>query len=47
MIKFENAKQLFENVLIKAIETSMKSKGTLKNVFLGSEPPSPLDFQSR
>ena len=30
-----------------AIETLMKSKVTPEDVFLGSEPPSNLDFQSR
>ena len=30
-----------------AIETWMKSKVTPEDVFLGSEPPSHLDFHSR
>ena len=47
MIKFEKAKQFFENLLIEAIETSMKSKVTPEDVFLGSELPSRLYFQSR
>ena len=36
-----------KNLSIKAIETSMKLKVTPAAVFLGSEPPSRLDFQSR
>ena len=41
------AKQFFENLSIEVIETSMKSKVTPEDVFLVSEPPSHLDFQSR
>ena len=33
--------------MIEAIETSMKSKVTPEDVFLGSEPPSHLNFQIR
>ena len=47
IIKFEKLKQFFENLLIEAIETLMKSKVTAKDVFLGSEPPSRRNFQTR
>ena len=47
IIKFEKARQFFENLLIEAIETSMKSKVTPEDVFLGSEHLSRLNFQSR
>ena len=47
IIEFEKAKELFENLSIEAVETLMKLKVTPKDVFLGSEPPSPLDFHSR
>ena len=45
--KIWKGKAIFENLLIKVIETLMKLKVTPENVFLGSEPPSHLDFQSR
>ena len=46
-MKFEKAKQFFEHLLIEVIETSMRSKVIPKDVFLGSGPPSRLNFQSR
>ena len=46
IIKFEKAKQFFENLLIEVFETSMKLKNTPVDVFLCSAHPSPLDFQS-
>ena len=46
IIKFEKVKQSLENVLIEAIETSMKLKVTPEDVCLGSELPFHLDFQS-
>ena len=35
IIKFEKAKQFFENLSIEAIETSMKLKVTPEDVFVG------------
>ena len=39
VIKFENAKQFFKNLLIEAIETLMKSKVTPRMYFWIQSPP--------